>query len=1151
MRQKRAPFVLWAVLLGVGPLAAAENAVEAPPPARRLGGPLAFERNQGQSSDAVHFLARGRGYGLFLTGEGATLALRAPDGAADVIRLGLVGGRSRAEAIGESPMAGRVHYFVGNDPARWHRGIPLFARVRYREVYPGVDLVYYGKDRELEYDFELAPGADPALLRLRIDGAEAVERQEDGHLRIRTPHGEIVQLPPFAYQEADGGREEVSARFRVEGKDVTFELGAYDRSRALVIDPVSIVWSRFLGERNGDSVEALKADDRDGTTYVTGGTFSPGFPDTSAKLGLRGRAGRVRHKAEHERGHPLLGDPRRRQGRGGPRASTSTRSGFAYVTGRTASANFPVNVAPLAYRGGVSDAFVTKLRDLGGGDVDIDLSTYLGGEFTDIGHDIAVRGQDQPCVAGETDSDNFPQVGTGPPLVRGLLFDGFVTCFRNDISPIYSTYLGGKGEDRAFGIVLDGNDAHVVGETASSDFPLKSPLFPGPLGLFDAFVSQIDTATGTLAFSTYLGGAKDDHAADVALGMGSVFVTGKTSSDDFPRVEAFQGFAGVSDAFVTRIRLGGSTIQYSTFLGGTKDDGAAGITVGPMGYAYVTGFTQSPDFPTRNALTPPPPGAEGKTLQGAQDAFVTKIVPTGCSIDFSTYLGGELQDRGNDIGLHLFGDPPGLVVAGTTESTGFPVTMPPPYGVPPDDGFVVLMTESHTVDLRLTKDAPPTVLQGGMLTYDIVVTNAGNAPAYATVLTDNLPPGVVFQSATPGCTLSGVTVTCDLGCVEPGATIPIQIVVTVTALPPGTILTNTATVTTPPEAGPVDNFDDAVTTVVAAADLGISKVSIPTTAVVGTPILYEITVDNLGPSASSGVVVTDTLPFGVIFDSASAGCTHLAGVVTCNIGTINALASAVRNITVHADFPGLVTNSVSVTATTPDPVLANNSAIAPTLVVVPGETARFFTVRSKGESGAGSGENLLEWLNPPAGVGVHIHATLAVSADLCTYETVALNLPSFVVSLPFVPNQYDRFNHTGLAPGTTYCYTLFVEQTPRDLPRPLQPRPALRRHAQRSCRQRALGDLVRGVRHGVARQRPGDGPGRPERPRALRRRQGRRRLGGRAGRAQRPEVHPGRLHEEAVPGAARRVPVPGGPGPPRRLLDLARWEDLRAQRRDG
>ncbi|MCC2667927.1 MAG: putative secreted protein, partial [Armatimonadetes bacterium] len=658
--------------------------------------PLTFEANEGQTDGRVRYLSRGSGYGLFLASDEAVLQL-APKSegvkAPAVVRMRLDGANRRATVRGTDPVATRSHYFLGRDPARWRTGVGQFARVRYEQVYEGIDLVYYGNQRQLEYDFVVAPGADPAAIRLRFDGAERATLAENGDLLLDTPAGTLRQHRPVVYQETAGRREQLEGAYRLAdagtGTTVTFEVGAYDRTRPLVIDPVLSYVAAVGGP--GDDYGAGIAVDAGGTAWVAGYTSSTTFPAAGATHRASGGGTEVFVARISSAGALLSvtflggsGDDR------GARICLDS-SGNAYITGNTNSPNFPT-VAPLQGAfGGLFDAFVAKLNASGS---TLLYSTYLGGTGDDRSNDICVDGSGQAYVAGLTTSAAFPTTaGAYSRTLHSQSADAFVSVLGAAGNGfLYSTYLGGSGDDLISGIVPDGNGgAYLAGDTTSVDFPLSANAFqrvPGG-GLYDAFVAHLDPGGAALDWSTLVGGNGVDRPTGLAVGFqGACYVTGFTNSTSFPVVNAPQPAAGggAGDAFVTVVNGSGTGVIYSTYLGGTGRDTGQGIVVGPDGTASVVGLTDSNDLP----------GAGGGALAGT-DAFVARIPAGGLTFAYASYLGGGGGDLGLGIAADLQGD---LYITGGSSSQDF---MTGPFRGGQVDAFAVrLAMEQLTAPSNLT-----------------------------------------------------------------------------------------------------------------------------------------------------------------------------------------------------------------------------------------------------------------------------------------------------------------------------------------------------------------------------------------------------------------------------------------------------------------
>jgi hypothetical protein len=632
--------------------------------------PLAFEENQGQTDARVRFLSRGNGYSLFLTRDEAVLSLTAteatPRGA--VVRMKVLGADPRATLAGDTELPGKSHYLVGRDPSTWRTGVPSYATVRYESVYPGVDLVFHGSNqRQLEYDFVLAPGSDPARIRLAFAGADRLRLDAAGNLVLRTPLGNVVERAPVAYQDVDGSRRPVGVRYERRGRrEFGFRVAAYDRRRTLFIDPV-LVYSTYLGVSRGLGV----AVDAAGNAYVTG-SAGASFPVVDALQPLLAGFGDAFVTKFSPSGSLVystyLGGAVYIDGGTGIAVDAS---GSAYVIGTTQSTDFPM-VNPLqATMASGQDMFVAKLSPAGNSLV---YSTFLGGNNNEFPNGIVVDGAGSAYVVGGTFSTNFPTVNalqaTSPAGQNG--FVAKLSPAGNTLA--YSTYFGGSDLDTVNGIAVDaGGNAYVTGTTFSNNFPVANalqPSRPGPVQA--AFVSKLAPAGNALVYSTYMGATNCGTTGwGVAVdGAGSAYVTGQTCGSNFPIVNAVQGSLGsvptsIADAFILKLTPVGNALVYSTYLGGTSSDVGRGIALDGAGDVYVTGWTASPNFPLANPV---------QGYAGGGDVFVTRLSAAGDTLVYSTYIGGTVDDQrqtgGNGIAVDAAGN---AYVTGSTASMDFPL----------------------------------------------------------------------------------------------------------------------------------------------------------------------------------------------------------------------------------------------------------------------------------------------------------------------------------------------------------------------------------------------------------------------------------------------------------------------------------------------
>jgi len=635
--------------------------------------PLHFEANQGQTNEQVRFLARGSGYGLFLTPTESVLVLRKTEGSPAVLRMKLLGANPRPVVAGREKLPGRSNYFIGNDSKKWRTNVPHYARVEYQEVYPGVDLAYYGNQGQFEYDFVVKPGADPRRIRIAIEGADAVRVDGDGNLVLSLQDGEIVERAPVVYQIVGGATKTIDGRFVLSGaREVAFEVGAYDRDRPLVLDPL-LVYSTYLGGSDEEQGQGIAVDSV-GNAYVAGFTFSTNFPTANPLQAANGGGYDAFVSKVNASGSALVystyfGGSGFDQGQG----IAVDASGNAYVTGITQSTNFPTANPLQATIGGFQDAFVARLNTAGSALV---YSTYLGGSDFDSGYSVAVDASGNAYVTGITQSTDFPTASPLQAVIGGGNNDAFVAELNAAGSAlVYSTYLGGSGDELAQDIAVDASaNAYLTGFTFSTNFPTANPVQPANGGSSDAFVARVDADGSALAYSTYLGGSGSDQGTGIAVDTsGNAYVTGFTASTNFPTANPLQAAnnGGLSDGFVAKVNAAGSSLVYSTYLGGSGpdfsgEDRGHGIAVDASGNAYVTGVTGSANFPTANPLQ--------ATKGGSNDAFVAKVNATGSLLVYSTYLGG----LGGEFGYGIAVDQSGAAayIAGFTTSTDFPTANP-------------------------------------------------------------------------------------------------------------------------------------------------------------------------------------------------------------------------------------------------------------------------------------------------------------------------------------------------------------------------------------------------------------------------------------------------------------------------------------------
>jgi len=694
--------------------------------------PLMFEVNRGQTDSQVKYLSRGRGYGLFLTPGEVVLVARkshikqsassnrlasrykktahAESTTPTIVRMRLVGPNPAPGVIGVEQLPGRNHYFIGNNPNKWIRNIPQYARVKYGGIYPGVDLIFYGNQKQLEYDFVVNPGADPGVIRIKFAGMDKLSLDDNGNLVLQIGNDRIIMRAPVIYQEINNEKQRVAGHYLLcKTGEVGFNVAPYDIGKPVVIDPV-LVYSTYLGGSSSESGNGITLD-ADGNAYVTGSTSSSNFPMAAStpfqdynKGGSDAFVTKLNSEGTALVYSTYLGGSGNDEGLG----IAVDISGNAYVTGSTYSNDFPKAGTPAPFQGTLSggsgsDAFVTKLNSEGTALV---YSTYLGGGSNDYGQGIAVDSPGNAYVTGYTDSSNFPMVAGDTPFQDSNKggSDVFVTKINSEGTELdYSTYLGDSSNDYGQGIAVDSSgNAYVTGYTDSSNFPMvagDTPFQDSNKGGSDVFVTKINSEGTELDYSTYLGGSSNDYGKGIAVdSSGYAYVTGYTFytySSHFPTAGTpFQDSnEGGSDAFVTKLNSEGSALLYSTFLGGSGDDEGLGIAVDSDNNVYVTGSTLSTDFPTENSVQ--------STKSVSYDAFIARFDSTGSTLLYSSYLGGNSEDYGKGISVDSSGN---AYVTGSTDSTDFPTKNPVQAnkGV----GSDAFITKSSTKDITPAPSPP-------------------------------------------------------------------------------------------------------------------------------------------------------------------------------------------------------------------------------------------------------------------------------------------------------------------------------------------------------------------------------------------------------------------------------------------------------------
>jgi hypothetical protein len=662
--------------------------------------PLTFEGNRGQTDSQVKFLSRGAGYTAFLTAGGMVLSLRPREVAttggqaqrsATTLQFKLLGAAQNPGVAGEEEQPGKVNYFLGNDPAKWRTHVATYARVRYKNVYPGIDLVYYGNHRQMEYDFEISAGANPQRIRFEIQGASQINLDPEGNLILQAGGGELQFQSPTVYQEINGQRIAVDGGYVVQDSNhVSFKLGHYDASKPVVIDPV-LVYSTYLGGSGNDQPVGIAVDST-GSVYVTGYTNSADFP--LATLGaLPGNTNHVFVAKLDPSGSNLIYTDYIGGGNQDYAAALALdAANHVYVTGSTQSNNFPVVKPYQAQQPGPYSGFLTEVSADGSS---LLYSTYLGGNSFDQPTSVAIDGLGHALVAGYTLSPNFPVANayqsTALANQDGLYGSyGFLTKFSPDGSTlVYSTFVSGNSNvaqdcgtpcfpapyNVVSALALDANgNAYLAGTTNTYNFPVTSGAYLGsnttPADASIGFVSKFGSA-GNLSYSTYFYGSSGNSLGITAIAVdasGSAYITGSAQSDGtFPITSTsicdpgVNGF-GCSYAFVTKFDPAGSTLLYSTFLGPNNYATPQAIVLDSADNAYVLASSQSDLFQVINGIEP---------YTNKSDLLLVEIDAAATTQRVATYFGGSGNDVPTGMALDAAGN---LYIAGATDSSDMPVT---------------------------------------------------------------------------------------------------------------------------------------------------------------------------------------------------------------------------------------------------------------------------------------------------------------------------------------------------------------------------------------------------------------------------------------------------------------------------------------------
>ena len=834
--------------------------------------PLAFEPNQGQTDSRVKFLAHAGGYGLFLTQNEAVLALPAANHATSAtrtaLRMSFAGADASASVLALQPLPGRTNYLLGNDSSRWVRNVPQYGRVQYRELYPGIDLDFYGKEGRLEYDFEVNPGADANRIGLRFSGASAMRVASNGDLVLTSGGRELRFLAPHIYQSSGGQNRDVAGGFVLRaGTEVGFKVAGYDHSQPLIIDPV-LAFSTYFGGTGGESCAA-----------ITGTQFVAHCPAVAVDSANR-----------------------------------------VYLAGATTSAaGFPTpasSATTLGPAGGNSDVFVARISNNGSA-LALDLLTFIGGTGTDYPVGVAVDSGFNVYLAGNTSSGDFPTTSSGfqtsvPVAGNHAFFSELDSSFGN---LLYSTFIAGNGVDTASDLALDAQGhAYVFGTTtsttATNPFPTTlGSLQPTPLAANQFFFSKLNpslSGPNSLLYSTFFGGSAPANGVVMGGGIAvdanlNVYLAGGTNFTDMPVVNAFQGTnAGASlttptmDVWAAKLAAPANNTEqytpvYETYFGGSGDDIAYGVASDSGNTnMYITGSTTS----TAIASVSTAPALQATYGGGTSDAFLAKfggltVVGTNqgtVPLLYFTYLGGAAQD----VGLSVVADTnQDAHIAGLT--TSGPLINPNPLFQSPGGGtdaffarLVTITTATTTVNTSSTSilggsgtDIGTSVaVDSGLNSYIAGETTSADFPHASDPVVPNIAP---LQASLAGASDAFVSK------IGPNFT-GLSFTCTGTACP------------TPAPANPTVN---------------------PTPVGVGGTVTFTYSIYNLGDPVN-GVIVADTLSSNsTIASGTSSTCTLSGTTEICNLGTVGTSSTTGT----PAVTSPAATISVVVTATAPTPAV--------------------------------------------------------------------------------------------------------------------------------------------------------------------------------------------------------------------------------------
>ncbi len=705
--------------------------------------PLYFIKNMGQVNNKALFYSKTSGYTLWIAEDGLVFDSVLKAGSKrSLYKLSFRNANKKTVVEEFSPSSYKVNFFKGKDRSKWIRSGSTSKAVIYRELYKNIDLKIYGKEKCIEYDWIVKPGGNPADIKFHYEHAESTSIDESGNILIRTEAGKIIHKAPVSYQNIDGRRVAVKSFFIKNAKNrYRIKTGIYNSKKDLIIDPVVLLYSSYLGGSGNDHVNDMTIGN-DGSIYLTGYTWSENFPVHNAYQSSRPPSSYCDTfitKISPD-GRSLIYSTY--IGGSGQEISQSIKvdsSGSAYITGSVTSNDFPITGGAFqAGLNGSSDSFIAKLSPSGSS---LTYSTYLGGSSSEEAFGIDVDSSGNAYVAGATSSADFPLANPFQPASAGG-DEVFVTKISsNGSSIIYSTYLGGSNFDKAFGIAVDNSgNAYVTGNTQSGNFPLQTPFQSGISTSGGAFVTKLNSSGNSLGYSTHLGGNSFDYAWDIEVdSSGSAYVVCSSSSTDFPTKNSAQSSSGGSyDATITKFSPSGNTLIYSSYFGGSGTDQCYAVAVNNSGEVAIAGETNS-TTPSVNSI---------QSHGGGDDGFIARFSSNGANVLFASNIGGSHNETIKGVAIDNSSN---VYVAGHTVSTNFPVknSFQSSHRGGSFDTFFAKLGQpeiSLKCELSLNNDFP---LLNETFNLKVKVTNSSSVSEDGITLTDKIPDGCLYVSSSP------------------------------------------------------------------------------------------------------------------------------------------------------------------------------------------------------------------------------------------------------------------------------------------------------------------------------------------------------------------------------------------------------------------